>query len=113
MKARLLAGAAILAVCVASGASASEDGWYGAIDVGAHKAPGKLERPITFSNGVFSANPTYNMKSEVDVAAFARIGYQFMPHFRVEIEGGYRPADADVRHYARRLDAARDRRVVG
>ncbi|MCE2987711.1 MAG: hypothetical protein LW830_07635, partial [Phenylobacterium sp.] len=34
MKFKLLAGAALAAVTIASGASAREVGWYGAVDLG-------------------------------------------------------------------------------
>ena len=89
MKSSLLAGAAVIAVCAATGAWASEDGWYGAIDVGVHKMPGQATTPITVTN---PSQESFRIKTKLDVAAFARIGYQMFPHLRVEIEGGYRPA---------------------
>ena len=36
MKFKLLAGVALAAVCAASGVSAQETGWYGAVDLGYH-----------------------------------------------------------------------------
>ena len=36
MKIKLLAGIALAAVCAASGASAQDTGWYGAVDAGYH-----------------------------------------------------------------------------
>ena len=36
MRIKLLAGAALAAVLAASGASAAENGWYGAVDIGWH-----------------------------------------------------------------------------
>ncbi|MDP3100716.1 MAG: porin family protein, partial [Phenylobacterium sp.] len=90
MKFKLLAGAALAAVFAASGASAQE-GWYGAIDLGYHWPEG-IE--ATSSNNALNAAPySWTFNQEEDWAGFARLGYQLNDHWRVELEGGYRPGD--------------------
>ncbi|MBV8593557.1 MAG: hypothetical protein JOZ27_04550, partial [Caulobacteraceae bacterium] len=67
MKTKLLAGAAMVAALAAAGAASAQDGWYGAIDVGAHKTPGVALIP---------ANPaieSFRVKTRANVAAFARV----------------------------------------
>jgi opacity protein-like surface antigen len=55
MKFKLLAGAAIAAVCVSSGASAADTGWYGAVDMGYH-APDSFT--LSSSNNASSHAPS-------------------------------------------------------
>ncbi len=89
MKLKFLAGAALATVFLASGALAEENGWYGAIDAGAHK--------LNDYNGVPQQDTAYGsaapltFKDKYDFTVFGRLGYQVMPHLRLEIEGGYRP----------------------
>lgn len=101
MKLKLLAGAALAAVFAASGAVAqpvADTGWYGAIDLGWH-SPVSIE--ATGANlGVSNVAPTtfpFNWDFEPDSnwAGFARVGYKLSPHWRVELEGGYRPSDLE------------------
>ena len=53
MKLKLLAGAAMAAACVASGAAA-RDGWYGAVDLGYHWP---TEFKVTSSNNAANGSP--------------------------------------------------------
>ena len=74
MKARLLAGAALVAVCAASGA------WRGRRLVWRDRRrraqdAGPSEIPVT---DVTPSLQSFRVKTDVNVAAFARIGYQFM-----------------------------------
>ena len=87
MKMKLMAGVALAAATAASGAWALNDGWYGAIDVGAHQLSPLESVPTSDS----SAAP-FKYKTKPDVLGFGRIGYQLFPHLRLEIEGGYRPS---------------------
>uniref|UniRef100_UPI00262FE935 outer membrane protein n=1 Tax=uncultured Caulobacter sp. TaxID=158749 RepID=UPI00262FE935 len=96
MKLNLLAGAALAAVFAASGVSAQETGWYGAVDLGYHW-PQSLK---TESDGNAPDGATYHWawKSKNDWTGFVRLGYQFTPHWRAEVEGGYRPGDLQGAH---------------
>ena len=93
MKFKLLAGAALAAVCAASGASAQDAGWYGAVDLGYHWPDSfELESKNTSANG----KPyVWNLSQEEDWTGFARLGYRVNSNWRVELEGGYRPGDVD------------------
>src|ERR1700739_5171877 len=86
MKLELLAGAALVGLLAASGASAApaDYGWYGPIDLGAH---GVQPLNVTTSNGDFA-----RVHTNIDWVGFARVGYKVSPHVRIELEGGYRPA---------------------
>ena len=90
MKTLLLAGAALSAALLASSVSAAElqPGWYGALDAGQHHA----DTLKATSDGTAPDGGAYHWAfgSEGDWAGFARVGYQFNSHFRVELEGGYR-----------------------
>ncbi|MDB5481071.1 MAG: hypothetical protein JWO83_2124, partial [Caulobacteraceae bacterium] len=86
MKMKLMAGVALAAATAASGAWALNDGWYGAIDVGAHQMD-----PLN-AHSVDPGLTPFRYKTRTDVAVFGRLGYQLMPHLRFEVEGGYRPA---------------------
>lgn len=91
MKLNLLAGAALVAVFAASGVSAQETGWYGAVDLGYHWPQAiKTQSNQTLPDGEFAH---WSWKSEKDWTGFVRLGYQFNPHVRAEVEGGYRPGD--------------------
>ena len=91
MKFKLLAGAALAAVFAASGASAQEVGWYGAVDLGYHWPEG-IEGDS--SNNAANSQPySWDFNQEEDWAGFARLGYRLSEHWRVELEGGYRPGD--------------------
>src|ERR687889_814648 len=90
MKFKLLAGAAMAAAFAASGASPQE-GWYGAVDLGYHWP---VEFETTSSNNAANGQPyAWEFNQEDDWAGFARLGYQLNPHWRVELEGGYRHRD--------------------
>ena len=86
MKMKLMAGVALAAAAAASGAWALNDGWYGAVDVGAHQ-----ETPMETHPDIPGLTP-FEYKTQDDVVVFGRIGYQLFPHLRLEFEGGYRPA---------------------
>ncbi len=85
MKLKLLAGAAIAATLVASGASAQDSGWYGAIDLGYHWSDDS-----TVEAG---AGGTFNVDPDDTWMGAARLGYRLSPHWRVELEGAYRPGE--------------------
>ena len=93
MKFKLLAGAAIAAVCVATGASAADTGWYGAVDMGYHW-PDSFS--LSSSNNSANGNPyEWNLAQKEDWAGFARLGYRVSNNWRVELEGGYRAGDVN------------------
>ncbi len=91
MRSRYLAplGGALLAVLMASAASAAEpNGWYSAWDIGAHwDASNNLVSTNTKPNGITAK---WKMRDKTDWAGFARLGYRFDPHWRGELELGYR-----------------------
>ena len=87
MRRSLLLGAAIGALAaVAAGPvlAAEPTGWYGALDLGYHEG-----NDIKVS-GVTGADD----KLKGDIIGFGRAGYRLTPQWRVEVEGGYRPAQA-------------------
>ena len=98
MKPRLLAGSAVGLIFVAGSAlaqmamlgnapySATTPGWYGAVDVGAHTLEGTDWVPQD------PAVQQLREKTLTNVDVFLRAGYRFSPYFRLELEGGYRPA---------------------
>src|SRR5204863_7558492 len=91
MKFKLLAGAALAAVFAAGSASAQE-GWYGAVDLGYHwPEQFLLKSTANPPNGPFK----WDMDQQEKWTGFARLGYQFTPHWRAEIEAGYRPGDIE------------------
>ena len=91
MKFKLLAGVAMAAACAASGAAAQE-GWYGAVDLGYH-FPREYDNTSS-NNAPISGRPySWEFNQEKDWAGFARLGYQLNPHWRVELEVGYRGGD--------------------
>jgi OOP family OmpA-OmpF porin len=78
-------------VFAASGVSAQETGWYGAVDLGYH-----WPQSIGTQSNQTSPDGEYvhwAWKTEKDWTGFVRLGYQFNPHVRAEVEGGYRPGD--------------------
>jgi len=97
MRLKLLAGAALAAMLATSGVYAqeaagatddswAEHGWYGAIDLGAHDQQ-HMEAKATLEGG----GNGLNFRSDGwDFTGFARLGYRFTPHVRVELEGGWR-----------------------
>ncbi len=94
MKLKLLAGAALVALSfgLAQTASAEQSqGWYGALDLGTNSMDGYKAK----STGLMAdGGPYYYKVSTKDSwAGFARLGYRYSPHWRVEFEGGYRPGD--------------------
>jgi OOP family OmpA-OmpF porin len=90
MKLTLLAGAALAAVCTASGAAA-QVGWYGAVDLGYHW-PESLAASSS-NNAANGRAYEWGFNQKKDWAGFARLGYQVTDNWRVELEGGYRPGD--------------------
>ena len=91
MKLNLLAGAALASLMAAPAAfaqvddwSATEPGWYGALDAGGHHVAGQRLTSPTTGIGLL---PLY---TDPEFVAFARIGYRLNPHLRLEIEGGWR-----------------------
>ncbi|HQP20300.1 MAG TPA: outer membrane beta-barrel protein, partial [Phenylobacterium sp.] len=93
MKFNLLAGAALAAVFAASGASAQDTGWYGAVDLGYHWPEGA---EFESSNNAINGAPyRWDLQQQDDWAGFARLGYQLNSHWRVELEGGYRSGDVE------------------
>ena len=93
MKVKLLAGAALAAVFAASGACAHDNGWYGAVDAGAHYME---NLNFVFADANTGANERFVARDqEYDWTAFARLGYRISPNVRIEVEGGYRPGSLD------------------
>src|SRR5882672_8803673 len=90
MKFKLLAGAAMAAAFAAPGAAA-QVGWYGAIDLGYHWPEGISATSTNLAANAVPYNWRFNQKD--NWAGFGRLGYQFTDHWRVELEGGYRPGD--------------------
>jgi len=94
MKLKLMAGAALAMLVTAPAAFAQDDsdwsatqpGWYGAIDVGGHHTRGLRGK---FAGQDTGLNPVSN---NPDVDAFVRVGYRLNGHLRLELEGGYRRA---------------------
>jgi OOP family OmpA-OmpF porin len=87
MKVKLLAGVAIAGLFAAGVANAEPNGWYGAIDAGYHTI-GTIE-----ADG--QRGPQFDIETQEDWAAFARLGYRFDQNWRVELEGGYRSTDIE------------------
>src|SRR5947208_14575374 len=85
MKLSLLVGTAAVAALAATNTLAAENGWYGAVDIGAHEA-----RPFETHSDDLSIS-SFRFNSNTNVVVFGRVGYQIIPHLRLEIEGGYRP----------------------
>ena len=83
MKRLMMAGAALAALAgFATSAAASPDGWYGALDYGGHQ-------PFD-SHGTLPGGAEVGLFQHLDWDAFARVGYQFTPNWRVELEGSWR-----------------------
>ena len=84
MKLQLLAGVALAAVFAAGAASAQETGWYGAVDLGYHWPEGiNSESELNAPDG---ARYHYTWSTDEDWAGFVRLGYQFNPNWRAEVE---------------------------
>jgi OOP family OmpA-OmpF porin len=88
MKVKLLASVAMAGLLAAGAAAAEPNGWYGAIDAGYH----------TLGDVETSRKPraAFDIATEGDWAAFARLGYRFDQNWRVELEGGYRQNDIEL-----------------
>ena len=90
MKFKLLAGAALAAVFAASAASAQDTGWYGALDLGYHWADGINAKSSNPAPDGKDYDWRWSYENSHEWAGFARLGYRFDPHWRVELEGGFR-----------------------
>lgn len=100
-RSRLLIGVGAAGLLAATGAAAqsvpdpapSEPRWYGAIDVGYHGP----ETIRSHSTGLAPDGLPYDWRWRFtdNWAGFVRFGYRFTRHFRVELEGGYRPSRID------------------
>jgi outer membrane protein OmpA-like peptidoglycan-associated protein len=84
MKFKLLAGAAIAASLVASGAAAQDTGWYGAVDLGYHWSD-DVKFDTVLGEVPVDADDTW--------MGVARLGYRLSPNWRLELEGAYRPGE--------------------
>jgi opacity protein-like surface antigen len=85
MKFKLLAGVALaVTTLAASGATAQDSGFYGALDVGYHWSDN-----TNFETGLGTAS----LDGDDDWIGLARLGYRLSPHWRVELEGGWRPGE--------------------
>src|ERR1700729_4298968 len=96
MKVTLLAGAALAGIFAGASASAApaDSGWYGAVDLGGHVQPTMV---TTAEFRELTAGPaTLQFNNDANFAGFARIGYKISPHFRVELEAGYRTNELNV-----------------
>jgi opacity protein-like surface antigen len=85
-----LLGGVCAALAFASQASAEQpNGWYVGGDVGYHWPDGI----DATSKGLAPDGSPYKFKfdSEDDGIGFGRVGYRLAPHWRIEVEGGYRP----------------------
>ena len=93
-KKALLLGGVLGALALAPQAMAQERGWYGAFDLGYHWPEG-IE--TSSENLAVDGSPyKYTFTSEDDLAGFVRLGYQFAPNWRVELEGGARAGDIET-----------------
>ena len=121
MKTTLLAGAALAAVLAAGSAAQAQpfdflnlspmtppapNGFYVGVDGGWHQLYNNSMS--THSSNLNAAGVPFGWRlSEVKGggwAAFGRVGYQFTPNWRVELEGGYR--DLQTRRFLGSLDQA-------
>ena len=95
MKIKLLAGVALVAMAVTTGANAAPviEGWYGALDFGRHQADDW--RGVSAANAPDASPYAYSFGTDDDWAGFVRLGYRVAPHWRVEAEGGYRKGDIE------------------
>ncbi len=96
MKMKWLAGVALASLVSAvlipmTGALAQETGVYGAIDLGYHEPKGI---DATSANNQ-SDGSAYDWRwaGKQSGAGFARLGYQYDPNWRLELEAGLRPGD--------------------
>ncbi|MBP8072748.1 MAG: porin family protein, partial [Brevundimonas sp.] len=93
VKTFILATSAVGALALSAGvANAEPNGWYGAIDAGYHTL-GTVE---TITQGAGAARANFDIETQDDWAAFARLGYRFDQNWRVELEGGYRSNDIET-----------------
>src|SRR5579862_5618781 len=92
MRSRDLApfGGAVVALLLASAAWAEQpNGWYSAFDAGAHWDAGNTAHSSEVKPNGLEAK--WRLKTnEPDWALFGRLGYRFDPHWRAELEVGWR-----------------------
>jgi OOP family OmpA-OmpF porin len=88
MNFKLLAGTALAAVLAAAGASAQDAGWM--LDPGSRGADGLNANKSDGAQGAKAHDWRWSTDNSQDWAGFARVGYHFDPHWRVELEGGFR-----------------------
>ena len=92
MKVGFLAVAIVAGALAATSSLADQppDAWYGAIDLGAH-AREDAQTPSQIPElGYKPGSPRFQTFKEF--AGFARVGYRVLPHLRLELEAGWRPA---------------------
>ena len=94
MKAKLMAGAALVAALAATSAYAAQpNGFYAAVDGGYRIESNGGIHTHSSANAADGQPYGYKWSRDNDWTGFARLGYQVAPHWRVELEGGYRPGD--------------------
>ena len=96
MKTKWLAGVALAGLVSAvmipvSGALAQETGVYGAIDLGYHEPKGI--DATSANNQPDGSRYDWRWAGKQTGAGFARLGYQYDPNWRFELEVGLRPGD--------------------
>ncbi|MGC1303961.1 MAG: outer membrane beta-barrel protein, partial [Caulobacteraceae bacterium] len=128
MKTTLLAGAALAAVLAATGGAQAQpfdflnmgattapppNGFYLGVDGGWHELNnGGIG--TSSSNNAPDGSPygwKFSPSKGGSWAAFGRVGYQFTPNWRVELEGGYR--DSDLRRVIGSADRAQPIGICG
>ncbi len=92
MKTRMLMGAALAAIAAAaaSAASAQEVGPYIAADFGLNLPWDMHANSNALFNPATGAAANWTWSQSASILADGRVGYQFMPHFRSELEFTYR-----------------------
>ena len=98
MKLKLLAGAALVALSLGMANKAAAEqttGWYGAVDLGYNLLTDDDYMGHGTGNMVDGAPFKYKISTKENWEGFARLGYRYSPHWRVEFEGGYRPGNID------------------
>ena len=92
-KKALLLGGVLGALALAPQAMAQEAGWYGAFDLGYHWPEGM--ETVSEGPAADGAPYRYDFQQEDNIAGFGRVGYQFAPNWRVELELGARTGDIE------------------
>jgi opacity protein-like surface antigen len=88
MNFKLLAGAALAAGLAAAGASAQGAGWT--FDPGYRGADGLNSNSSDEAADGKAREWRWSTDNSQDWTGFARVGYHFDPHWRIELEGGFR-----------------------